>query len=820
MENIQLIQEVFTTLGYPLLSEEDNHKAVPINVYYRNNPDGSVRWVWPVSQHRPQVLRFYNTASRRARILAAIIRLLFFLRLSGLFASGKATLYLRSGHLAQLEERYGRNWALFTGTAGLNRSALLYASDLFHKIPLGEYALPLLINEYRQHRHWKNFRFAHTEIAAASLRGIVLTQKDISGNGKRSEYLTSLHWNTIRELSETNLCTLPLKVIPQWKELDEKLDSIENKRHPMVPPGLVKKLRMLKASLDPDAMVTAGYAHGDFTPWNIYVKKDKLALIDWEMADTSTPLLFDALHFIYQQGVLVEHCTYRTLKAKIIKQLEHPEATQFIREHGIDTGLHHCLYILFTAVYYCSRYSEQDEWQPQLQWSVQAWSHAVDDFLVQRSVLRPRQALITGIIDFLHTKPYAALKWMAADPASLSEESDMDICIAPAMRKPVQRFLKNHFLVVKQRRSRKSYMDNYGIWLADHSFLSVDMIFQLKRRHTVMMDTAPLIASATMDGAGVKVPAPEYDFTYTWLFYLLNHASMPVKYRQHFSFRSITQARMLNEGFAWKEQLHIRNYRELFYYDAGIRSKVMASLSALPVNKSWRQWRNRILFILDSMRGWISRRGFIITFSGVDGAGKSTVIEKVRQQIEKRYRRKTVVLRHRPAVLPMLSAWKEGKQAAEQRAATRLPRQGNNNNLFSSLLRFGYYYADYLAGQFVVQVKYVWRGYVVLYDRYYFDFIQDGKRSNIVLPYWLTRSWYALLLKPSYNFFLYAEAETILQRKKELDKRTILELTRNYLRLFGRLGKTYRHSKYIAIRNEQLPETLQTIFEHIKAKTV
>jgi thymidylate kinase len=107
-----------------------------------------------------------------------------------------------------------------------------------------------------------------------------------------------------------------------------------------------------------------------------------------------------------------------------------------------------------------------------------------------------------------------------------------------------------------------------------------------------------------------------------------------------------------------------------------------------------------------------------------------------------------------------------------------------------------------------------------LYDRYYFDFIQDGKRSNIVLPYWLTRSWYALLLKPSYNFFLYAEAETILQRKKELDKRTILELTRNYLRLFVSLGKTYRHSKYIAIRNEQLPETLQTIFEHIKAKTV
>ena len=118
--------------------------------------------------------------------------------------------------------------------------------------------------------------------------------------------------------------------------------------------------------------------------------------------------------------------------------------------------------------------------------------------------------------------------------------------------------------------------------------------------------------------------------------------------------------------------------------------------------------------------------------------------DEIRQKIEKQLRMPVVVLRHRPSILPIISAYTMGKEAAEQKAASTLPRQGKNNSTLSSLLRFAYYYTDYVLGQFYIQVKYVLRGKVVVYDRYYFDFINDSKRSNISLPNWFTKSIHLL----------------------------------------------------------------------------
>jgi thymidylate kinase len=207
----------------------------------------------------------------------------------------------------------------------------------------------------------------------------------------------------------------------------------------------------------------------------------------------------------------------------------------------------------------------------------------------------------------------------------------------------------------------------------------------------------------------------------------------------------------------------------------------------------------------------MSTHGMVITFSGVDGAGKSTVIENLKQRIEKQLRKRVVVLRHRPSLLPILSAWTKGKAEAEKEAAAKLPRQGQNKSKISSLLRFVYYYSDYLIGQWYIMFKYVLRGYVVLYDRYYFDFINDSRRSNIELPSYITQFGYFLVKEPDLNFFLYAKPELILSRKMELEKNTIEELTTKYLTLFSKLNKNRSVQKYIPIENIELDTTLQTI---------
>lgn len=105
----------------------------------------------------------------------------------------------------------------------------------------------------------------------------------------------------------------------------------------------------------------------------------------------------------------------------------------------------------------------------------------------------------------------------------------------------------------------------------------------------------------------------------------------------------------------------------------------------------------------------------------------------------------------------------------------------------------------------------------MLYDRYYFDFINDSLRSNITLPKWILEKGYTFLMKPDLNFFLYADAQTILARKKELTEETINKLTSEYLTLFNRLGKN-KTEQYQPIENIHLEQTLATISASIQRK--
>jgi thymidylate kinase len=242
------------------------------------------------------------------------------------------------------------------------------------------------------------------------------------------------------------------------------------------------------------------------------------------------------------------------------------------------------------------------------------------------------------------------------------------------------------------------------------------------------------------------------------------------------------------------------------------------AVKKLKMNTGLTGLKHTFNYMLDTIKELLFNTGMTITFSGVDGAGKSTVIENVKTIFDKKLRKKVVVIRHRPSLLPILSAITKGKVAAEQAAASGLPRQGTNTNMVSSLLRFGYYYTDYVFGQFYVYFRYIMRGYVVLYDRYYFDFINDSRRSNIQLPNWFTKLGYVLLLKPNMNFFLYADATLIRSRKQELSAETITQLTQQYTALFNQLDAGNKTKKYVPIENINLQETLVTIMNLVTPK--
>ena len=155
----------------------------------------------------------------------------------------------------------------------------------------------------------------------------------------------------------------------------------------------------------------------------------------------------------------------------------------------------------------------------------------------------------------------------------------------------------------------------------------------------------------------------------------------------------------------------------------------------------------------------------MVTFSGVDGAGKTTVLSEVKKYLENRHSLKVIELRQRPSLLPILSSIKHGKKAAEAKTMQALPRLGTNASKLSSYIRFFYYLTDYLIGQLYIYLKYTSKGYLVLYDRYYFDYIVDPRRANIVIDERIPHFFYNLIFKPTVNVFLFAAPKEILQRK-------------------------------------------------------
>ncbi len=202
----------------------------------------------------------------------------------------------------------------------------------------------------------------------------------------------------------------------------------------------------------------------------------------------------------------------------------------------------------------------------------------------------------------------------------------------------------------------------------------------------------------------------------------------------------------------------------------------------------------------------------IVTFSGVDGAGKTTILREFTQLLEEKYGQKVVEVRHRPSILPILSAIKHGKKEAEKKTMEVLPRSGGNKSKLSSYIRFFYYLTDYLFGQWVLYFRHTRKGETIVYDRYYFDFINDPQRTNINLESGFMKFFYRFVFKPDMNIFLYAPPEVILSRKQEMAEESIVELTGKYRALFDEFGKA-EHDRYVSIENIDKEKTMQTIEE-------
>ncbi len=418
-----------------------------------------------------------------------------------------------------------------------------------------------------------------------------------------------------------------------------------------------------------------------------------------------------------------------------------------------------------------------------------------------------REKFIEELLNFLRRVQgkYAIL---AKSDLPISTESDIDILCDDETSKEIISYLEKNYTIKKFSVVSYSFMKTIYIVFKDNSFLEIDLIQRFIRKNLEYLSSEEILQKGTNIKNGLSILKPEYQLLYILLFYTLNKKPIKAKYMKFFlSLPESKKTQLLN---FIKKHLNINSssLEDLLKNNISFRSKIINSLKKKnPIHK-------RIKFLISYIKDIKTNlhKSKVITFNGVDGAGKTTILLNFKEVLEKKYRRNVITLRHRPSLLPILSAIKYGKKEAEKRTLQRPPRTGENKSFLSSILRFSYYYIDYLIGQWIVFAKYRLRGYIILYDRYYFDFIVDSKRSNININPNLAKKLYTFIHKPELNIFLYAPTEIILSRKRELSSKDIETLTNKYLTLFKELNRK-RPEIYVSIENINKQETLKKIEE-------
>ena len=207
----------------------------------------------------------------------------------------------------------------------------------------------------------------------------------------------------------------------------------------------------------------------------------------------------------------------------------------------------------------------------------------------------------------------------------------------------------------------------------------------------------------------------------------------------------------------------------------------------------------------------MSRTGFSVGFTGPDGSGKTTVIDRTIDRLGDVFATAHAYYHFRPALFGNLGdvAHSAGLKKDVDRNYSD-PHRGGKTGKLSSLARLGYYSVDYILGYFAKVKSKTRITRLVVFDRYFTDIICDSRRSRIYLPARFLNVWRKVFI-PSldYNILLTASSDTILSRKRELDEAGIRAIN-------DRIDYLAPQKGYLKVLNEGTPdEAVTAILNHI-----
>lgn len=173
--------------------------------------------------------------------------------------------------------------------------------------------------------------------------------------------------------------------------------------------------------------------------------------------------------------------------------------------------------------------------------------------------------------------------------------------------------------------------------------------------------------------------------------------------------------------------------------------------------------------------------GYVIVVEGTDGSGKSFIIDSITPILNGAFHNGIVYNHLRPNAIPDIAVLMGKRKKAKEGEITVVsdPHAGKQSGLVGSMVRWGYYMFDYTFGY----MKKVWpaihtKSKVFIFDRYYYEYYFDQKRSHTRLPKWILRIGECLIPKPDLILCLGGNPEKIYARKPETSLEEVTRQTK------------------------------------------
>lgn len=393
--DLQLIQQLFFKDQQGII-HLDHH--IPgkneLKFYYINNPDKSIRWIFPEGNDRPVFLDLYNNDGWKAKCYRMLMTWSYRLGLYSFFTSGSFFIESQEPHFKQFfDDTSIEEYAIFTGTAGKNRKAIVALHQnkkctQFIKIPLTSNAQALVQNEKQQLQELEKIQLTKMVIPKGTGNREYLRLENVKPNAPiAAQQFNNRHLEALGECYENTFAQSTPQRISPWRQITDGITFLQSNLviQNEIPPEKIKAIRhhlnTLFEQVSSITLFPVGLAHGDFTPWNMYETKDKIHVYDWEMSSPDMPLLFDAFHYIFQSNILIHQQSFDHIKKELQLLQKNPILQNIVEKHSIDWSQHYAFYLLYIVSYYLPLYIRQKELHTQAHWLIDCWREALLDLI-------------------------------------------------------------------------------------------------------------------------------------------------------------------------------------------------------------------------------------------------------------------------------------------------------------------------------------------------------------------------------------------------------------------------------------------------------